>query len=89
MIFLSTLKGGDNLAIISPGIPNITGTVGAYDGQGVQTGAFYLTGLANIGAEVWVPRQRLMFDASRANKIYGAAETVQPPTIQLIPQIKY
>ena len=81
--------GGDNLAIIPPGIPNITGTAGAYDGQEVQTGAFYLTGRANIGAEAWVLRERLMFDASRANKIYGAAETVQPPSFSLLPQIKY
>ena len=83
------MLGGDNLAIIPPGIPNITGTAGAYDGQEVQTGAFYLTGSANVGAESWVPRVRLMFDASRANKIYGAAETVQPPTISLLPQIKF
>lgn len=29
------------------------------------------------------------FKASRANSIYGNAETVQPPAITLIPQIKY
>lgn len=29
------------------------------------------------------------FDASRLNSIYGAANTVQPPAISLIPQIKY
>lgn len=29
------------------------------------------------------------FDASRSNSIYGASDTVQPPAITLIPQIKY
>ena len=29
------------------------------------------------------------FDASRANPIYGASETVQPPALSLIAQIKY
>ena len=31
----------------------------------------------------------LGFDASRSSKIYGAAETVQPPAVSLFPQIKY
>lgn len=29
------------------------------------------------------------FDASKSNPIYGNSSTVQPPAIQLIPQIKY
>ena len=29
------------------------------------------------------------FDARRSNLIYGNSDTVQPPAIQLIPQIKY
>ena len=29
------------------------------------------------------------FDASLSNSIYGTSGTVQPPAIQLIPQIKY
>lgn len=31
----------------------------------------------------------LTFDASKSNSIYGSSETVQPPAICLIPQIKY
>ena len=31
----------------------------------------------------------LGFDASRSSQIYGAAETVQPPALALVPQIKY
>ena len=29
------------------------------------------------------------FDASRSNVIYGASNTVQPPTITMIPILKY
>lgn len=29
------------------------------------------------------------FNASRSSSIYGASTTVQPPTIALIPQVKY
>ena len=41
------------------------------------------------GASETTPYTNLCFDASRSNPIYGNAETVQPPTIMLIPQIKY
>ena len=30
-----------------------------------------------------------LFNASKSNPIYGNSSTVQPPAIQLIPQIKY
>ena len=33
--------------------------------------------------------RQLYFDASKSSNIYGAANTVQPPAIQLIPQIKF
>lgn len=32
---------------------------------------------------------KLIFDASRSNDIYGAADTIQPPSIALIPQIRF
>ena len=31
----------------------------------------------------------LMFNATKANKIYGTSETVQPAALNLKPQIKY
>ena len=31
----------------------------------------------------------IKFNASESNAIYGSSETVQPPAICLIPQIKY
>lgn len=33
--------------------------------------------------------QRQYFDASRSNPIYGSSTTVQPPSIKLIPQLRY
>lgn len=34
-------------------------------------------------------RYKVMFSANRSSSIYGASETVQPPALQIIPQIKY
>ena len=34
-------------------------------------------------------RYKVMFSANRSTSIYGASETVQPPALQIIPQIKY
>ena len=31
----------------------------------------------------------MLFDASKSNPIYGNSTTVQPPAIQLIPQLRY
>ena len=31
----------------------------------------------------------LKFDASKSNSIYGSSNTVQPPSICLIPQLRY
>ena len=32
---------------------------------------------------------KINFKASDSNSIYGASNTVQPPTLSLLPQIKY
>lgn len=37
----------------------------------------------------WFEVASLDFDASRCSPIYGSANTVQPPSIQLIPQLRY
>lgn len=53
------------------------------------SGAFYMQSTKN-----WVGRggggasRGVAFDASRSNALYGKANTVQPPAINLIPQIK-
>ena len=95
------LQGGETVKSVEAGLPNIEGSfwpLGDYDEsvpnnvrQGTE-GAFYTQGrtygqgLAENGA---ADNARAMFDASRSNPIYGASETVQPPAIAMIAQIKY
>lgn len=90
------IQGGDSTAVISAGLPNITGgfkVAGQNGGLDFFNGAFY--GSAQIpysvtyrtfeGTSSFVAN----LDASRSSVIYGASTTVQPPALQLIPQIKY
>ena len=77
-------------ASVAPGLPNLTGSV---EGVDVDDGKLfkpaYITN-TNAGRGVGNGNHRLhSFDASRANPIYGASDTVQPAAIKLIPIIKY
>ena len=50
--------------------------------------------MKNVRSEVtsgggWFEVGSLDFDASRCSEIYGGSATVQPPSICLIPQIRY
>ena len=91
----SDLKGGDTPLVISAGLPNITGTFLGFDVYGdsssLWTGAFEYGNKRNsVGEEVSVTGEiETTFDASRSNPIYGKVTTVQPPSISLIPQIKF
>ena len=93
------MLGGDILTVLASGIPNITASIhtGAnwcFVGAGYnEQGAFY-TSAPSSGAHAEGGYQRytnqvLNFDASRSNAIYGNSNTVQPPSIVLIPQIKF
>lgn len=72
---------------LEPGLPNITGEINglAYNTRLVSSqkgsGAFRSeskgTGSNTLDAE---NTQKVMFDASLSNDIYGKSETVQPPT---------
>ena len=84
--------GGDSVAILQPGLPNITGYI-ANNGHAAfssASGAFANTydksrssdGAANDGGTY-------TFDASRCSSVYGNSNTVQPPAYSLIPQVKY
>ena len=92
------LQGGENVKSTEAGLPNITGTTemgfvfGNVDGvmprsKGATTlkivdrTSSYLSGIA--------ARATVGIDASKSNPIYGASETVQPPAITMIAQIKY
>ena len=90
----------DNVKEIGAGLPNITGefrTNNAYT-------SYLVTDAGSVGAISWdvvnktnltassssLPTlDKLYFDASRSNPIYGASTVVQPPALALIPQIKY
>ena len=74
------------------GLPNIAGVVGPIDDYSSSnlTGSFYNAGAigydatsGNTGND-W----KLGFDASRSNPVFGASDTVQPPSLTLLPCIK-
>jgi hypothetical protein len=88
------IEGGDSVGVIDAGLPNITGNLSycmAWSGTTDGDGAIQRTdsgqnapngdGCGNGGT--------FNFNASRSSSIYGKSQTVQPPAIQLIPQIKF
>lgn len=85
----------DNVKEIGAGLPNITGTIFgvlAYN-TSYDPGALYIEEADNLGT-LWhsssdCGNAPVHIDASRSNAIYGASDTVQPPALALIPQIKY
>ena len=89
------IQGGSTTAKLEAGLPNIEGELGLwYWHVQVCSGVFEYTA-NNLGK---VPRgadttsqgsASTLFKASKSNPIYGNSTTVQPPAIQLIPQIKY
>lgn len=89
---LNTNKGGDILAVLAAGLPEISGAFGAIrtDGNKTVSGCFYANGSSAMGAgDGGNSNTKIGFKASISSRIYGASSTVQPPALQLIPQIKY
>ena len=89
------LQGGDSPAVLEAGLPNIMGTLTglAYRNNyfGVGTGVFS-TSRSGGGSALTLDgtaNDLIKFNATNSNSIYGASNTVQPPAIVLIPQIKY
>lgn len=85
------LKGGDSVDVLSAGLPNITGSFVNGDSATNYTGAFYHGDIVSsdrfsTGGE---NDHTAKFDASRVSAIYGRSNTVQPPAVSLIPQIRY
>lgn len=80
--------GGDSVAVIAAGLPNITARLGIAGLESYTSGAIYTTTGHTVG---WYQYQNIdqYFDASRSNSIYGNSETVMPAAIQLVAQIKY
>lgn len=89
-------KGGDITARLSAGLPNITGaTFNAYAASDGDSGALYNTNIVdnpkyiNVVTSGDQSQRFINFNAQRSNSIYGNSNTVQPPAICLIPQIRY
>lgn len=81
--------GGDNAAKLAPALPNIMGKGGVvinYETNGCFKDG---NGSVVIGTGTNVTTKELLMDASLSSQIYGNADTVQPPTIQLLPQIRF
>ena len=91
------IQGGDSTAILSPSLPNITGeATGYYAHDSGISASGALSESANYRATNPLTDQsntlesgNVKLDASKSNAIYGASDTVQPPAIVLIPQIRY
>lgn len=80
-------------AALAPGLPNIMGKASGGTCESFSDGTGALTGTrktissgraAGSGGGVF----SINFDASQSNNLYGASDTVQPPAIALVAQIK-
>lgn len=83
------------------GLPNITGRVGVLIRTSLHmpiddmVGAFYGNGVtgqgvtSSLASEKIGDSTRILFDASKANSVYGKSTTVQPPALTMLPLIKY
>ena len=87
------LQGGETVKSVEAGLPNIKGGPIGTEGIAEQPeGALFRDGgvtqygVNDAHTHVWV---RVKFDASKSNPIYGKSDTVQPPAITMIAQIKY
>lgn len=79
-------------------MPNIIGSVNIAKtdatealSPSIANGVFTKTsnGRTYAGGSSGVNAVQINFNASNSNNIYGASATVQPPSISLIPQIKF
>lgn len=71
------------------GLPNITGTFTASDYGFTYSGAFYKSAGGNGIPDKSGGGATVGFDASRVNGIYSKSDTVQPPSLGILPCIKY
>lgn len=84
------------MAVLAAGLPNITGAVDFenVDGCWEVSGVFQAIGTFDNKYPQSIIEQNsrqtaIDFNASRSSAIYGASDTVQPPALVLLPQIKY
>ena len=82
------MLGGDNCRRIDAGLPNLQGNTFTASWTNSMNTLFYRGGSRQLGYNDG-PANEIWFNASNYNKIYGASDTVQPPSISLIPQVKF
>ena len=98
------MQGGDTVQILSAGLPQIEGGIGTliwFDdtpSKAEQTGWGCFKSSNNVtqnktdaGVSTgsgWY-NTNLHLSAADSNAIYGQSSTVRPPTLKLIPQIRY
>jgi hypothetical protein len=84
------LQGGESVKSVEAGLPNITGTFGnTEESYSSFSGAFSPSHTPGGAGSDGDGGTNVVFNASKSNPIYGASNTVQPPAITLIAQIKY
>lgn len=67
----------------------ISGCSDAAGGYGTGAFSFELGGTAKGTTTAGAGDVRVSFSAAKSNSVYGASTTVQPPALQLVPQIKF
>ena len=88
------IQGGDSCQKLEAGLPNITGSLGIGNGgvsENIPNGCVYDTKTNSQGPyNGWgTVKSKFAINANLSNSIYGASDTVQPPSIVLLPQIKF
>ena len=94
------IQGGDSPLALSAALPNITGSLYSYASGGAKSGTGAINNIWEATDADGRPSQDSLsssvrawcgfkFDASHSNSIYGNGQTVQPPALVLIPQIKF
>ena len=88
------IQGGDNVRAVSAGLPNISGSIGITSdvqavGMGSLTGTIGDVSDFSRSAQTTQKTNGLKLDASKSSSLYGKSATVQPPALQLIPQIRF
>lgn len=88
------IQGGDITSVLEPGVPDIAGAFTIRRaGFSYSSGAFYEFSNGNSGwgsgSNDTQTTGEIKFSAKESNSVYGNADTVQPPAIVLIPQIKF
>ena len=96
------LQGGDCIAVVAAGLPNITGSFVEYNSSMgdiiiQKQGAFSDGGKVEKTDEHYIAPSsvnyeygyKTIFDASKCNAVYREVDTIQPAAIMDIPQSKF